>query len=332
MSELRWHPLRQEWVIIATHRMDRTYKPPKDFCPLCPTRPGAFPTEVPAEDYEIVVFQNKFPSLQPYPPEPDVVGTDISPVDLAKGECEVVLYSPRHEGTLAQEPVGHIRNLIRVWKDRYEELGSRDEIQYVLIFENKGEAVGVTLHHPHGQIYAFPFIPPVQEKELEALAKHRQETGRCLVCDIVAEEENDGRRVVAESKHFLAVVPFYARYAYEVHILAKEHKESLAALDSEWEWDLARILKLVMVKYDHLFGFSLPYLMTMHQAPTGGQFQGQGHLRIEFYPPHRSGNKLKYLAGCESGAGTFINDSAPEAKAAELREAGPKMLEEIDDE
>jgi UDPglucose--hexose-1-phosphate uridylyltransferase len=148
----------------------------------------------------------------------------------------------------------------------------------VLIFENKGEAVGVTLHHPHGQIYAFPFIPPVQEKELEALAKHRQETGRCLVCDIVAEEENDGRRVVAESKHFLAVVPFYARYAYEVHILAKEHKESLAALDSEWEWDLARILKLVMVKYDHLFGFSLPYLMTMHQAPTGGQFQANGNV------------------------------------------------------
>lgn len=331
MSELRWHPLRQEWVITATHRMDRTYKPPKDFCPLCPTRPGAFPTEVPAEDYEIVVFQNKFPSLQPHPPEPDVIGTAISPVDLAKGECEVVLYSPRHEGTLVEESVEHIRNLIRVWKDRYQELGSRDEVQYVLIFENKGEAVGVTLHHPHGQIYAFPFIPPVQEKELQALAKHRQATGHCLICDIVAEEKHDGRRVIAESEHFLAVIPFYARYAYEVHIFAKGHKESLAVLDSEWEWDLARILKLVMVKYDHLFGFSLPYLMTIHQAPTGGEFQGQGHLRIEFYPPHRSANKLKYLAGCESGAGTFINDSAPEAKAAELREAGPKIIEEIDD-
>ena len=298
---------------------------------MCPTKPGAFPTEVPAEDYEIVVFQNKFPSLQPEPPEPDVMGTDITPVDLAKGECEVVLYSPRHDGTLAQESVKHIRNLIRVWKDRYQELGSREEIQYVLIFENKGEAVGVTLHHPHGQIYAFPFIPPVQEQELLALTQHRQKTGRCLGCDIVAQEKDDGRRIVAESQHFMAVIPFYARYPYEVHIHAKGHKPSLAALDSEWEWDLAHLLKLVMVKYDHLFGFSLPYLMTIHQAPTGGKFKGEGHLRIEFYPPHRSANRLKYLAGCESGAGTFINDSAPETKAAELREAGPKTVAEIED-
>ncbi len=311
--------------------MDRTYKPPKDFCPLCPTRPGAFPTEVPAENYEIVVFQNKFPSLQPEPPVPDVVGTDISPVDVAKGECEVVLYSPRHDGTLADESVEHIRNLIQVWKDRYRELGSREEIQYVLIFENKGEAVGVTLHHPHGQIYAFPFVPPVQEKELSAIRAHGEKTGRCLICDIVREEEADGSRIVAETDSFLAVIPFYARYPYEVHVFAKEHKNSLIELDEILEWDLARMLKLVMVKYDNLFGFSLPYMMTMHQAPTGGKYRGEGHLRIEFYPLHRSANRLKYLAGCESGAGTFINDSAPEAKALELREAGPKTVEEIDD-
>jgi UDPglucose--hexose-1-phosphate uridylyltransferase len=311
--------------------MDRTYKPPKDFCPLCPTKPGAFPTEVPAEDYEIVVFQNKFPSLQPQPPEPDVEGTELTPVEPAKGECEVVLYSPRHDGTLADESVRHIRNLIRVWKDRYQELGSREEIQYVLIFENKGEAVGVTLHHPHGQIYAFPFIPPVQQHELNALAAHREKTGRCLICDLVTQEIVDGRRIVAESGHFAAAIPFYARYPYEVHIFAKEHKPSLLALDAQEEWDLARILKLVMVKYDHLFGFSLPYLMTLHQAPTGGEHEGLGHFRIEFYPPHRSANKLKYLAGCESGAGSFINDSAPEAKAEELRAAGPKTVEEIDD-
>ena len=329
MSELRWHPLRQEWVITATHRMDRTYKPPQDFCPLCPTKPGAFPTEVPAEDYEIVVFQNKFPSLQPSPPEPDVSGTSLTPVELSAGECEVVLYSSRHNGTLAEESVTHIRNLIRVWKDRYLELGSRDEIEYVFIFENKGDAVGVTLHHPHGQIYAFPYIPPVQRQELAALRAHRQNTGRCLVCDIAGEEQTDGRRVIADGEHFLAVVPFYARYPYEVHILAKEHKSSLGALDAGNEWDLARILKLVMVKYDALFGFSLPYIMSIHQAPTGGEYKGEGHLRFEFYPLHRSADRLKYLAGVESAAGTFINDSAPEAKAEELREAGPKTICEI---
>lgn len=329
MSELRWHPLRQEWVITATHRMDRTYKPPADFCPLCPTEPGAFPTEVPAEDYEIVIFQNKFPSLQPNPPTPDVAGTELTPVELSKGECEVVLYSPRHNGTLADEPVGHIRNLVRVWKDRYEELGARPEIEYVFIFENKGDAVGVTLHHPHGQIYAFPFVPVVQARELEAIVNHRQKTGRCLVCDIVKEEQDDGRRIVAQSEHFMAVIPFYARYPYEVHILAKDHVSSLADLDGALEWDLACILKLVMVKYDHLFGFSLPYIMTMHQAPTGGRHKGEGHLRIEFYPLHRSANRLKYLAGVESGAGNFINDSAPEAKAEELRGAGPASIDEI---
>lgn len=331
MSELRWHPLRQEWVITATHRMERTYKPPRDYCPLCPTRRGAFPTEVPAEDYQIVVFQNKFPSLQPQAPEPDVAGSDIWPVARARGECEVVLYSPRHDGTLAEESIPHIRNLIRVWKDRYVELGSREEIQYVLIFENKGEAVGVTLHHPHGQIYAFPYIPPVQEKELAALKAHAEKTGRCLVCDIVARELSDGRRIIAETESFVAAVPFYARYPYEVHIFAREHRNSLAALSAAEEWDLARMLKLVLVKYDRLFGFSLPYIMTMHQAPTGGEAAGTGHLRVEFYPPHRSENKLKYLAGCESGAGSFINDSAAEAKAAELREAGPRSVEELEE-
>jgi UDPglucose--hexose-1-phosphate uridylyltransferase len=171
----------------------------------------------------------------------------------------------------------------------------------------------------------------VQQHELNALAAHREKTGRCLICDLVTQEIVDGRRIVAESGHFAAAIPFYARYPYEVHIFAKEHKPSLLALDAQEEWDLARILKLVMVKYDHLFGFSLPYLMTLHQAPTGGEHEGLGHFRIEFYPPHRSANKLKYLAGCESGAGSFINDSAPEAKAEELRAAGPKTVEEIDD-
>ncbi len=160
MSELRWHPFLGQWVITATHRQDRTMLPPPDFCPLCPTVPGGFPTEVPAPSYDIVVFENKFPSLRADPPEPAVAATSVSPVEPARGICEVVLYSPNHQDSLAAMPLDRIHHLARVWKDRYLELGARDFVRYVFVFENRGEAVGVTLHHPHGQIYAFPFIPP----------------------------------------------------------------------------------------------------------------------------------------------------------------------------
>ena len=154
VSELRWNPVLGEWIVTATHRQDRTYHPPADFCPLCPTRPGAHPTEVPAEDYEIVVFENKFPSFCRTPPEPSVEGDDLYQVRPSRGICEVVLYSPSHNGSLATSNVVDIARLVDVWTDRYEDLGSLDYVDYVLIFENKGEVIGVTLEHPHGQIYA----------------------------------------------------------------------------------------------------------------------------------------------------------------------------------
>src|SRR5438132_697023 len=192
VSELRWHPFLEQWVITATHRQDRTFLPPADYCPLCPTRPGGFPTEVPDPTYDIVVFENKFPSLQANPPEPAVAATPLSPVEPAKGVCEVVVYSPRHEDALASMPLERIHHLARVWKDRYLELGAREFVRYVFIFENRGEAVGVTLHHPHGQIYAFPFIPPVIEKELAASRRYHAEKGKCLMCASLAEEIRDG--------------------------------------------------------------------------------------------------------------------------------------------
>ncbi len=324
MSELRWNPVLGEWVVTATHRQDRTYHPPTDYCPLCPTKAGAFPTEVPADDYEIVVFENKFPSFRPAPPEPEVAGDDLYQVKPAQGVCEVVLYSPEHKGSLATTDVEHIARLVDVWADRYEELGRLDYIDYVLIFENKGDVIGVTLEHPHGQIYAFPFIPPRPARELENAARHHAETGRCLFCDILEEELADGRRVVAANRDFVALIPFFARYPYEVHVLPRRHATCLPEFDGAERWSLASLLKVVLQKYDNLFGFSLPYIMVMHQAPTDGQDYGYYHYHIEFYPPNRTANKLKYLAGCESGAGTFINDTLPEEKAAELRAVSPQ--------
>ena len=320
MSEMRWHPLLRQWVVTATHRQDRTYKPPKEYCPLCPTAPGAYPTEVPAPEYEIVVFENRFPSFRPEPPSPDVEGTSLYPVRPAKGVCEVVLYSQDHNKTLREMPLRHIERLVEVWTDRYIELGLREEIEYVLIFENKGEAVGVTLHHPHGQIYAFPFIPPIPKAELDAADEHRRKTGRCVLCDIV-DEESKGPREIWRDEFFSAYVPFFARYPYEVHIAVREHLPSLAEMSAAHRVSLARAIKTVGVAYDHLFGFSLPYMMVTHQKPTDGKEHPGAHFHVEFYPLNRTADKLKYLAGCESGAGTFITDMAPETQAQRLREA-----------
>ncbi len=323
VSELRWNPVLAEWVVTATHRQERTYHPPADFCPLCPTRAGAHPTEVPADDYEIVVFENKFPSFRRTPPEPSVEGDDLYQVRPSKGICEVVLYSSKHNGSLATSDVVDIARLVDVWTDRYEELGSLDYIDYVLIFENKGEVIGVTLEHPHGQIYGFPFIPPRPARELESAARHWHSTGRCLFCDILGKEIADGRRLVVQNEDFVAVVPFFARYPYEVHILPRRHAASLLDFTEAERWNLAGILKVVLQKYDNLFGFSLPYIMVMHQAPTDGAEYSHYHYHVEFYPPNRTATKLKFLAGCESGAGTFINDTLPEETAATLRTTPP---------
>jgi UDPglucose--hexose-1-phosphate uridylyltransferase len=319
VSELRWNPLLGEWVATATHRQNRTFLPPEDFCPLCPTKPGGFPTEVPESSYDIVAFENLFPSLRPVPEEPAVEGSDLYPVMPSQGECEVLLYSPNHDTTLAGEPVEQIDKLVRVWTDRFRELGERDYVDYVFIFENKGEAIGVTLNHPHGQIYAYPFIPPRIARELEQFRAHQEQTGRCLLCDIIAEEMRDGRRIIAENASFIACIPFFARWPYETHIYARHHTQALTDFRRDEQRDLAEILKMTLVAFDKLFNFSFPYMMVLHQRPTDRPATyDYYHFHIEFYPPLRTATKLKYLAGSETGAGLFINDTLPEQKAAEL--------------
>jgi len=322
LNELRWDPTLGEWVAYATHRQERTFLPPAEYCPLCPTKPGGFPTEVPRESYEIVVFENRFPSFVPDAPEPEGSGNGLTPKAAGRGVCEVVLYTDEHDATLAQLPERRIRQLVEVWADRYRELGTLDFVDYVFIFENKGEAIGVTLHHPHGQIYGYPFVPPRPKRELEAARAHREKTGGCLHCDLLAQEHEEGRRIVVKGDHFSAFVPFYAHFPYEVHVYSRRCVGSIAGLDAEERRDLARTLKRLLVGYDELFGFSLPYMMVMHQAPTdGGDYEGVAHFHIEFYPPNRTADKLKYLAGSETGAGAFIMDALPEETAGHLRAA-----------
>lgn len=323
MLELRWNPILKKWVIIATHRQNRTYKPPKDYCPLCPTKKGGLSTEVPAEDYDIVVFENKFPSLKEELPRITGTGSKFFKYGKAQGICEVVLFTSDHDGIMSEKPLSRYVKLVKVWRDRYQELGDKDFIDYVFIFENKGEEVGVTLHHPHGQIYAFPFIPPIIEQELDSSKEYLEKEGKCLFCKTLEEEKEDGRRIIVSNDSFSALVPFAAGYSYEVHIYTNKHLPSFNDFTEKEEIDLAAILKTLMMKFDNLFGFFLPYIMAIHQQPTNGTGKEYSHFHIEFYPPYRTKDKLKYLAGSELGVGAFINDSLPEEKAQELRNTPP---------
>ncbi|HEX9968985.1 MAG TPA: galactose-1-phosphate uridylyltransferase, partial [Acidimicrobiales bacterium] len=306
MTERRRDPLTGQWRTFATHRQDRTFLPATDACPLCP---GGLETPDP---YDIVVFDNRFPSLTAVPPRPTVEGTDLYDVAPAVGATEVVVYTPEHTATLADLPTEHVARIVDVWAHRYAELGARDEVAYVFVFENKGEAIGVTLHHPHGQIYAYPEIPPVARLELETGKAHLAEHGACVVCEVVARERADGVRVVARNRTFLAYVPFAARFPYEVHVTAYRHATSLLDLTDFEREDLAELLSLVARAYDGLFGFSLPYVMSVHQSPTDdGEWLDVAHFHVEFTPIHRTAQKLKYLAGSELGAGAYINDTVP---------------------
>jgi UDPglucose--hexose-1-phosphate uridylyltransferase len=324
MSERRWNPVLGEWVITATHRQDRTFLPPPDICPLCPKRPGGPPTEISRTSFEIAVFDNRFPSLRPDPDPPAVDGTELTPVEPSFGACEVVVYAPDHGGTFGALTVRHVRRLIAVWAHRTLVLGARAEVAYVYAFENRGEEIGVTLHHPHGQIYAYPTIPPVIERELTNAAGHDEHADGCLWCDLNRQELDDGRRVVARGGGWLATVPFFARWPYEVHLTSERHVGWLHELDRDEVDGLARMLLSVVRKYDALFHRTLPYVMAIHQRPTDGGTHDAYHLHVEFYPPNRTATKLKYLAGSEAGAGAFINDTLPEDTAATLRDLPPQ--------
>lgn len=311
MPDLRFDPLRKEWVAYATERNDRTFLP-TDFCPLCPSGPGGA-SEVPLDTFEVVVFENRFPAFGP-----DRNGG--RPVRPPTTGCEVVVYTPEHTSTLAQLPVERVRLLVDVWADRYRGLGARSEVEYVYIFENKGEEIGVTLHHPHGQIYALPFVPPFAEAELRASREHHEAEGRCLHCDEL-KAETEGPRLLFVEGSVSAFVPHAARWPYEVHVYPRRHVGSIDELDEAERWDLAGALLRVASTYDAHFGFSTPYVMAMHQAPTDGRAWPEAHLHVEFYPPHRRSDRLKHLAGVELGAGTYVNDTRPEETAAQLRRA-----------
>ena len=313
-SHLRWHPLRGEWVVYAGHRQHRTFLPPPEWDPLAPTTDADAPTEVPAGNWDLAVFENLFPALG----RAGAVPSTIVETAEGLGRCEVVVFTQDRTTSLGALPLWHIEMLLAVWADRTRALSVRDDIAYVFPFENRGVEVGVTLHHPHGQIYAYPFVPPMAARELEEQRRHHARTGRGLLADHIGAELSDGRRMLHAGERAVAFVPVCARWAYECWIAPVRAAPRLDDLDDAERAELALALKRVLGKLDGLWGAPMPYVLVVHQAPTQG-VHPYAHVHLEIYPWLRMPGRLKYLAGSEVGAGTFTADTLPEDKAAELR-------------
>ncbi len=327
--EERWHPLREEWVIIAAHRQGRPWigamvesqgeRPPRyvEGCYLCPGNARVSGAINPSYT-GVYVFDNDHPCVGPDAPELDPPPPPYR-ARRAEGLARVICYDPRHDLTVAEMDLGAIAALVATWQRETRDLGARPEVAQVLIFENKGAVVGVSNPHPHGPIYATNFTWKTFDTELEAMRRYARAEGRGLMADIIAAERRDGRRVLYEDEHTIAFVPYFARYAYEVYVVPKRAAPHLTALGAAEVESLARALKDVTVRFDNLWRQPFPYVMPIHQAPTDGGDYRDFHCFIGFLPPLRRPSTLKYLAGPEIGGGNFLSDTAPEEKAAELR-------------
>ncbi len=318
MAELRWNPLLQTWTMVASNRQGRPQLP-KDWCPFCPGS-GKVP-----DHYDVYSYDNDFPALTTTPEEPDLPPSGLYQVAPNYGKCEVVLYSSNHHSTLPALSVSHIEKLLGLLSERYEVLAQDPKVKYIFQFENRGEEVGVTMPHPHGQIYAYPFLPQKLQIELDSCRKHYDEQGRCLICHMNEEETQANQRMIGENESFMAYIPFFTDYPFGVFIVSKNHKGNITEFDQQEKHDLALLLKNITGAFDKLFGKLFPYMMCFHQTPVNcdeyldaSQYY---HFHIEFYTPLREANKIKYYASSEMGAWAACNPLAVEDSAEMLRQA-----------
>lgn len=395
-SELRYDALLDEWVAVAAHRQERTFLPPADECPLCPSVDGRT-SEIPAADYDVVVFENRFPAFSdrvapavadgarptgrpatsatsgapgvpgaPAPPgTPTAPGTSGTSAGIGEesgvpgeseeragaagdpeppvatrpgyGRCEVVCFTSDHDVSFAGFDPERVRLIMEVWADRTAELSARPGVRQVYCFENRGVEIGVTLHHPHGQIYAYPFVTPRTRRMLDAARRHRERTGGDLFADVLAAERRAGARIVAENPHWVAFVPMAARWPFEVHLYPLRRVRTIPELDPAERDAFGPLYLDVLRRLDGLFGVPMPYVSGWYQAPVPAAAADTAHdgapgrtadrdlayLHLRLFSIRRAPGKLKYLAGSESGMGAFLNDVRPEEAARMLREATP---------
>jgi UDPglucose--hexose-1-phosphate uridylyltransferase len=265
------------------------------------------------------VFDNDHPCVGPEAPGELAPPAGIYQNRPATGCARVVCFTPRHDLTLARLPESEVRGLLEALQEQYRELGAREEVRHVLVFENKGEVTGTSNPHPHCQIYATNFVFKTIELEAEAHAEYLAERGRPLFQDILAAEDADGRRILVRRDQAVSFIPYFARYPYETYVAPRAMHGSLADLSATELADFAGVLRETLIRFDNLWRTPFPYVMVLHQAPTDGAPHPGFHFHIQMHPPLRKPGLLKYLAGPEIGGGNFLNDTAPEEKAAELQ-------------
>ena len=320
MAELRWHPLIKDWIMIASNRQGRPQMP-KDYCPFCPSF-GNVP------EYEVMEYDNDFPALSQNPPEPDDVATDFFKVKPSYGKCEVILYSPGHTVTLQQLSDDHMKKLVDLWCERFEVMRSDGKIKYVFPFENRGDLVGVTMPHPHGQMYGYSFVPKKLELETEAAKEYYEEKQTCLFCDMLKNELAEDKRIIFKNEYFTVFLPFYCEYPYGVYIMSNRHVPYMTDFTEAEKKSLGLTIRDTAGMLDSLFGFRFPYMMCMHNAPVNsGDYEKEFHFHIEFFPPMRSADKQKFNASSETGAWAACNPTCPEETSEELRAAYKRYKE-----
>jgi len=339
---MRLDALTGDWVSIADHRQNRTFLPPAGECPLCPSGGGTMPSEIPAHEYDVVVFENRFPSFASgaIAAGTGVAGTGVAGSAAAGlsgssllahapalGRCEVVCFTSDHGASFSSLSPERARTVVDVWADRTRELSALEAVEHVFPFENRGEEIGVTLHHPHGQIYAYPFVPARTAALLRAATAHHQRTGRLLGADLLAAEMDAGSRVVIRGTAWTAYVPYAASWPVEVHLVPNRDVPDLVALNDDERDELAEVYLDLLRRLDRYYEapdgapIALPYIAGWHQAPVR-RGRDVSRLHLQVMSVLRAPGRLKYLAGSESGVGAWINDVAPEAVAARLREVG----------
>ena len=319
MAELRWDPFIRDWTMVASNRQGRPQMP-ADWCPFCPSS-GNVP------EYDVLEYDNDFPALTQRPGEPDPVGTDFFRAAPNYGKCEVILYSPEHDAALPQLSDAHMEKLAGLWCERFAALRADPKIKYVFPFENRGEAVGVTMPHPHGQIYGYPFLPKKLELETAAAKEYYGQNGRCLFCDFLENEVREKKRIVFQNEHFTVLLPFFSAYPYGVYVFANAHRQYPTDFTKEERRALGLTVRDTVGMLDSLFGYRFPYMMAMHSAPVNlGDYSKDFHFHIEFYPPMRSADKQKFNASSETGAWAACNPTCPEETAEELRRAYARYL------
>ncbi|MBC8576757.1 galactose-1-phosphate uridylyltransferase [Yanshouia hominis] len=321
MAELRWNPVLRDWTMVAGNRQSRPQMP-KNWCPFCPGS-GKVP-----EQFDVYRYPNDFPALRSDPPEPDdVANGSLFQTAPSYGRCEVLLYSPDHHGTVAELSDAHVHRLARMWREVFDDMRADPKIKYCYLFENRGAVVGVTMPHPHGQAYGYPFLPSRIGREVDSARSYLAQHERCLFCDLLKEELADGRRILFQNKHFTAYLPFYSPLTYGANLIANRHVPSIGGMTGEELDSLGEAVRSMVGMYDSLFDMPFPYMMCMHNAPIHSELDGIDeacHFYIEFIPPMRGADRQQFFASSETGAGAWCNPNCPEEKAPELRAAYEK--------